>query len=230
MDTNQKPKWPELPWHDVVDRVSPSVFRIYAGNSAGTGFIVSVGYNSARSLWQTMVVTAWHVVQGIAQTNQGVRLVSWDRKEEHRCSPGDVEFRPFGDPRFDTSLMIILSQAPIHRIEDLLPMLPSESMLARGADIGWLGFPGLVEPELCFFSGHVSGYTMDPPSYLVDGVAINGVSGGPVFDNRTHIVGIVSAYLPNRVDSQTVLPGLMVVVPINAVQYYMQEYLKAKVR
>jgi hypothetical protein len=31
-----------------------------------------------------------------------------------------------------------------------------------------------------------------PPVYLVDGVAINGVSGGPVFDDRCHLVGLVS--------------------------------------
>jgi hypothetical protein len=46
-----------------------------------------------------------------------------------------------------------------------------------------------------------------PPVYLVDGVAINGVSGGPVFDDRCHLAGLVSAYLPNRVAPNTTLPG-----------------------
>src|SRR5829696_544452 len=36
----------------------------------------------------------------------------------------------------------------------------------------------MTEPEMCFFHGHVAGYLNDPPDYLVDGVAVNGVSRG----------------------------------------------------
>jgi hypothetical protein len=50
--------------------------------------------------------------------------------------------------------------------------------------------------------------------YLVDGVAINGVSGGPAFyikDGREiRVMGVVSAYAPNRATGET-LPGLSVV-------------------
>ena len=51
----------------------------------------------------------------------------------------------------------------------------------------------------------------DLRTYLVDGVAINGVSGGPVFYTTTkgiEVIGSVSAYLPNRVG---VTPGLAMV-------------------
>lgn len=102
--------------------------------------------------------------------------------------------------------------------------------MARGAEIGWLGFPGIVEPELCFFHGYVSGYLNDPPTYLVDGVAINGVSGRPVFDNRAHVIGLVCAYRPNRIDDQTTLPGVTALMPTNAIRYWMEEHIGAKVR
>ena len=87
----------------------------------------------------------------------------------------------------------------------------------------------MAEAELCFFHGFISGYFNDPPTYLVDGVAINGVSGGPAFDNRVHIIGLVSAYIPNRVDRQTTLPGLMALIPINAIRYWMEYRVGAKV-
>jgi hypothetical protein len=48
--------------------------------------------------------------------------------------------------------------------------------------------------------------------YLIDGVAIHGVSGGPVvcvsLTDGVQIVGIVSAYMANRMQGDT-LPGLL---------------------
>lgn len=50
-------------------------------------------------------------------------------------------------------------------------------------------------------------------AYLIDGVAINGVSGGPVMygteTDGIQIVGTVSAYQANRVTGET-LPGLLI--------------------
>ena len=49
-------------------------------------------------------------------------------------------------------------------------------------------------------------------AYLIDGVAINGVSGGPVFhcpdSERVQIIGCVSAYHANRATGEA-LPGLL---------------------
>jgi len=57
--------------------------------------------------------------------------------------------------------------------------------------------------------------------YFVDGVAINGVSGGPTFqinreDNKVRIIGLVSAYVPNRAAGAQ-LPGLCVVRDISPI-------------
>ena len=48
--------------------------------------------------------------------------------------------------------------------------------------------------------------------YFIDGAAINGVSGGPVVykdGGKIHIVGSISAYIPNRATGEP-LPGLSV--------------------
>lgn len=58
----------------------------------------------------------------------------------------------------------------------------------------------------------------DSRTYLVDGVAINGVSGGPVFFIKTkgiEVIGSVSAYLPNRAG---VTPGLAMVSHVEQYQ------------
>ena len=66
-----------------------------------------------------------------------------------------------------------------------------------------------------------------PPTYLVDGVAINGVSGGPVFDDRCHLIGVVFAYIPNQLGENTLLPGLAAITPINAIRYWLDNHLQA---
>jgi len=66
---------------------------------------------------------------------------------------------------------------------------------------------------LCFFSGRVSSYLMEDSLYFVDGVAINGVSGGPAFTlgaKSAQLMGVVSAYIPNLATGN-VLPGVAVV-------------------
>jgi hypothetical protein len=83
-----------------------------------------------------------------------------------------------------------------------------------GSNIGWLGYPAIEPSTLCFFSGTVSARQAAKKAYLVDGVAIHGVSGGPVFHcidpaaERVTIIGCVSAYHANRVTGEA-LPGLL---------------------
>ena len=51
----------------------------------------------------------------------------------------------------------------------------------------------------------------------MDGVAINGVSGGPAFcgeaDGTVTLTGVLSAYIPNRATGEA-LPGLAVVTDV----------------
>jgi hypothetical protein len=94
-----------------------------------------------------------------------------------------------------------------------LPLIREGKVTKVGVELGWLGFPAVSPADLCFFSGRVSAQIEDDSAYLVDGVAINGVSGGPAFrcgDKNVVIVGVVSAYIPNRATG-IVLPGLSVV-------------------
>jgi hypothetical protein len=62
---------------------------------------------------------------------------------------------------------------------------------------------------------------------LVDGVAINGVSGGPAFlpvDKDQFILGgMVSAYIPNRATGES-LPGVCVVRSIGPYQEMLKEF------
>ena len=72
----------------------------------------------------------------------------------------------------------------------------------------------------------MSCFLHDDRAYLVDGVAINGVSGGPAFcvlpEDELHFVGVVTAYIPNRVSGES-LPGVCFVAGISPLYHVVKE-------
>jgi hypothetical protein len=112
---------------------------------------------------------------------------------------------------------IVFDNSMFELPENSLPLIEAGFFLKPGVEIGWLGFPAIPSAELCFFSGRISAFLSGHSSYLVDGVAINGVSGGPVFRSivdGAELVGLVSAYIPNRATGDA-LPGLSVILDVN---------------
>src|SRR5690606_14711213 len=118
----------------------------------------------------------------------------------------------FTNPRTDSAVILFPSR-DLCLPESLIQLRPIETALSIGVEVGWLGYPHLEPYTLCFFSGNISARRDDRSAYLVDGVAINGVSGGPVLctdhADGVQFVGVVSAYMANRQRGDT-LPGLLI--------------------
>ena len=214
-----------LPWEERIPDVEKLVYQVHAGSSIGTAFAISITISGPPG---TTLVTAWHVVKDVVDTDDPLEFVRHDGTLLSSLMDGPAKIYPIGPPECDTALIQILTREPLHKLDEM-PAIPLETQLPRGARIGWLGFPGLVFPELCFFEGVVSGHLEEPPIYLIDGVAINGVSGGPAFDQTKLVVGLVSAYVPNQRGEGVTLPGLLIVVPLNLVRLWMQEIMDATV-
>jgi hypothetical protein len=193
-------------WDESVARVTPYIVKIETPAGHGTGFLCL--YNQDRSLYG--IATALHVVDHADNWQEPIRL-------RHFPSGTSVFLKEpvrhiFCDSRTD-SAVIVTPPESIRLPEDTLPLLPTDSSLPIGADVGWLGFPGIADSTLCFFSGNISARQDWLHAYLIDGVAINGVSGGPVFFSKENegvqIIGIISAYVSNRATGDT-LPGLSI--------------------
>ena len=199
---------PPATWHGDIETVSPHVVRITTPDVAGTGFMVY------RGKAKIGVMTAAHVVRDAHAWNQTITI-------HHEAFPdGSVEIGPEKRQLLlhhskDSAFMVV----PLpDGIGDALPkkpieLLPIEKAVKSGVEVGWLGYPYLAPGTLCFFAGRVSAF--DGNQYLVDGIAIGGVSGGPAFYNTGTergpvILGSITAYRPARRGSE-VLPGLMVV-------------------
>jgi hypothetical protein len=213
---------------ELIPRIEPLVYQVHAGKALGTAFVISITgpVDGSRN---AMFVTAWHVVKDVVQTHDPLDLARRDGTLLSTLTTGPAAVYPIGPPECDTALICAPMREPLVD-PAALPAMPLQTMLPRGAEVGWLGFPGLVYPELCFFRGVVSGYREPPPIYLIDGVAINGVSGGPAFDRTGLLAGFVSAYVPNQVSGGNTLPGLMILTPLNLVRLWMQEIFGATVR
>jgi len=218
-----------MSWDKVVDRAQRVVFQLIAGDSAGTCFAVSIGTSPDSRSPFYMFATAWHVVKDIAGSGQPIYMIAASGKTVCEAQAGCYAIFPLGSEAFDTALVMVKSPEEIVTQSDLLPLFGPESQMPRGTEIGIVGFPGIAESSFCFFKGVISGYLMHPPTYLIDAVGVNGVSGGPAFENRAQIVGLVSSYIPNQVNNHTALPGLLTLIPIGLIRYWMESKMNARV-
>jgi hypothetical protein len=145
---------------------------------------------------------------------------------EHVAS-GKVLFLRHNDSAINTdsetdTAAIIFERKDIIVPDDDVPLTPKDKHFKAGVEIGWLGYPAIPQASLCFFSGCISAWIEKESAYLIDGVAINGVSGGPAFMGGV-LVGVVSAYIPNRATGEP-LPGLAVVRSVNRYHQIAQQF------
>lgn len=197
-----------MEWDQIIKRATPYVVKIETPAGYGTGFLCL--YNGSRAFCG--IATALHVVGYADQWQQPIRIVHYASASNAFLEESERVI--FTDPSKDSAVILL----PVEKLklpEELIPLRPIRESLPIGVEVGWLGYPaiGSGPDTLCFFSGNISARQEARSNYLIDGVAINGVSGGPVlFSTATdglQIVGAVSAYIANR-NTGEALPGLSV--------------------
>jgi len=195
-----------MKWDQIAEKVAPYVVKIETPNGSGTGFLCF--YNEDKTICG--VATALHVVSHADEWQQPIKI--------NHIHSGKVsllqENSRFIYINWKTDSAVILfhvGDLPFPRTP--IPLLPVDTPITIGNEVGWFGFPGIEPYTLCFFSGNISAYRHDTNAYLIDGVAINGVSGGPVIYSTdadgVQVVGIISAYQANQLGHET-LPGLSI--------------------
>lgn len=194
-------------WNQIIEKVKPYIVKIETPTGSGTGFLCL--YNDDKS-W-CGIATALHVVSDADEWQQPIKIIpngTFNQiflKESQR-----VIF-----PDYNTDSAIVFFEKPLETPfpNVAIPLQPVDKPLDLGFEVGWLGFPYIEPYTLCFFSGCISARREERKAYLIDGVSINGVSGGPVFysteTDGVEIVGIVSAYKANRATGSS-LPGLLI--------------------
>lgn len=204
----------DIEWFEAVEIIRPHVVRIETPQGRGTGFLFTRSANKSMM----GIATAAHVVDHAHYWEQPIRVQAADTGET-------VLLRTFDraiilDEARDTAALVFEAKK-LTLPSDPLPLVPPGKFLKVGNAIGWLGYPAISASNLCFFRGTVSAWIQPDSAYLVDGVAINGVSGGPAFviiaEKVVTVMGVVSAYMPNRATGET-LPGLGIVRDVAQLQ------------
>ena len=197
-------------WANALRVVRKHVVQIKAPNSHGTGFLVATSGNIVG------VATALHVVRRADELQQPIRITHFD---SHRSVVLESEQRLISKIEKMDSALICFRKEVLPLPDEPLSLPPQRNVrLMEGIEVGWCGYPAMLPNTLCFFSGRISAWIDDEESYLVDGVAIHGISGAPAFDITTMgvpvLVGLLTAYIPDRVTGES-LPGVAVIRSIN---------------
>src|SRR5262245_14760189 len=166
-------------WNDAVDRVAPYIVKIETPDGHGTGFMCL--QNHDRSV--IGIATAHHVIDHAHKWQEPIRLTSYPKGASVLIPPTKSR-SIWVNAQTDSALMLLnRAQLPEFGLPDeVIPMFPKDKRIAIGSEVAWMGFPGLGEAAnmACFFSGNVSAWSSRQQAYLIDGVAVNGCSGGPV--------------------------------------------------
>ncbi len=191
-------------WNEAVEKVAPYIVKIETPSGYGTGFLCF--YNGYKNLLG--IATAYHVIQDTDDWQQPIRIRHYPSDKVAFLTEDERVI--FEDSQND-SAMIVFDRDKLQLPENLIPLLPTNSVLPIGTEVGWLGYPVIAPHTLCFFSGNISAWQEWQRTYLIDGVAINGVSGGPVIVSSqaegVQIIGTISAYMANNAGGG-VTPGL----------------------
>lgn len=204
-----------MEWNRIVEIVMPNVVRIETPQGHGSGYIFAC--NADQSL--IGIATAAHVIEHADRWAEPFRVWSPHLKWEGVITARErvINSNPLRDsasivvsnPFKEFSPRVSVNSVP--HFAEATKLL--QGQLEIGTDVGWIGFPYAFPETACFFSGKISAHQGFHASYLIDGVSINGVSGGPVFCSTSkdgiQLVGIISAYMPNRATGEA-LPGLAI--------------------
>jgi hypothetical protein len=197
-----------MDWNAIVERVTPSLVKIETPAGHGTGFLCF--YNEAHDI--CAIATAHHVIDHAERWLEPIRITQYQTNSTAFLKEGQ---RVLWNDQNKDSAIILANIGDLRLPEDAIPLLPVGNRLPIGVEVGWLGYPAIAAHTLCFFSGNISALWEWRNAYLIDGVAINGVSGGPVIYSAdasaqaVQIIGSVTAYSANRATGET-LPGLSI--------------------
>mgnify|MGYP001615140802 CR=1 FL=1 len=200
-------------WQTEILKIKPFIFKISTPTGYGTGFLI---FKNDQNICG--IATAYHVIAHAYEWNEPIKISQYISNKERFLiydpnirvievnQERDLAFILFADNPQDS---FDINEKNIPKLTDL------GEIVDTGTEIGWNGFPVIEPSELCFFSGFISCYLKKIDSYLVDGVAINGVSGAPSFfiDKKTFelkICGVISNYFPNKSTGDS-LPGLSMI-------------------
>jgi Trypsin-like peptidase domain len=187
-------------WSSLVSKITPFVVRIQTKDKFGTGFI----------FWQNetycCIATAKHVISDANEPGwEQPILIIQPNGNSIRFYPDLRNIKQSEDESGDSAAILVYKSGLVIP-DSCLPLWNWSLIPPIGTEVGWLGYPALIhhtQLQPSFFSGIISNVFTELSQFMIDGVSIHGVSGGPVFccsgDEMPRVIGTISSYFANRV-------------------------------
>ncbi len=201
-------------WPQAVSQMRQNLVKVSTlGGGYGSGFLIPPPPKAPGNL---CVITAFHVIKQAHETGATIEIEH--PGEGIKISLPSLARSVFVANNRDQAIISFNGPKDFEKLHEVT-FLSKDRHYNPGVELGWLGFPDLEVSQnvACFLSGRVSAYLEDKEAYLIDGVSIHGLSGGPVFycsDDQVVMAGIVTNYYPNPVNNQA-WPGLAMFRTIN---------------
>ena len=161
-----------MDWSRSIERIAAQVVMIQGEDGAqGTGFLVG-GTSTVKT-----IATARHVFDAIKGKSAKVCHYPSRKYVQIGTEGPGVRGVTVVTPSSPLDVALLLFAAP-ELPQATVPIIERPADVCAGTEVGWLGYPGRLPETLCFFSGRISAALPDSGGYLIDGVAMPGVSGG----------------------------------------------------
>ncbi|HIL96554.1 MAG TPA: trypsin-like serine protease [Pseudomonadales bacterium] len=159
----------------IVDNVRPAIVRIEAGQSTGSGFITQVGFPTAEQYTTALVLTNYHVIEGVSS----VEVVVGDSLRFDAVVWGV-------DPANDLALLRICCGL----FESL--EWADQSEISEGDQAIAIGYPLGIPGKASITNGIISAERYEFGQWVIQtDAAINpGNSGGPLISSSGKVLGI----------------------------------------
>lgn len=218
--------YPLRNWWDIAESLARQTFQVRRANCCGTAFLVSQGIERHSSHRHYCFATAWHVIDDILDDDHFILFRSHD-KTAIDADTNRVMTARLGPPSFDLGCLYLRTVDDLLRLEDMMPVRGLKTFPSLGESLGWCGYPGSLEDEPMFCRGTLACFKTDPHSYLINGVAYPGMSGGAVADQYGWVIGVVSRWWEDG--SLPQIPGMLQAAPSAMIRHVLEDRMGARV-
>jgi len=222
---NNRDGHPLRNWWDIAEALARQTFQVQRANCCGTAFLVSQGIEENSPHRHYCFATAWHVIDDVLEDDRFVLFRSQD-KLAIDVDTDRVMTARLGPPSFDLGFVFLRTVDNLLSPEDMMP-IRGKTFPSLGEDLGWYGYPGSLKHEPMFCRGTLPCLKTNPHSYLINGVAYPGMSGGPVSHQYGWVVGVVSEWWEDGNLPQ--IPGMLQAAPSAMIRHVLEDRMGARV-
>jgi Trypsin-like peptidase domain len=221
---NNRDGYPLRNWWDIADALARQSFQVRREKLCGTAFIVSMAIEKHSSYRHYCFATAWHVIDDVLVDNRFV-LFRFRDKLAIDVDTEEITVARLGPPEFDLGLVFLRSVDDLLHVNEMMP-LRLKTAPSLGENLGWYGYPGSLEHEPMFCRGTLACFKTDQHSYLINGIAYPGMSGGAVADQYGWVVGVVSEWWVDG--SLPHIPGMLQAAPSMMIRHVLEDRMWAR--